>query len=117
MLSVALVSWPLYAWLESGGMASVVVANIVFMLMIAVPLGSAPALFVELFPARDRLSGYSVAYNLGLGVVGGATPMVSTWLIDVTGQPTMPAVVMTVMAVVAVGALLSMTDRSREPLR
>jgi MHS family proline/betaine transporter-like MFS transporter len=84
--------------------------------MIAAPLGSAPAMFVELFPARDRLSGYSVAYNLGLGVVGGATPMLCTWLIDVSGASVAPALVMAAMALLAAGATLWITDRSREAL-
>ena len=38
--------------------------------LLAVPIGSGPALFVEMFPESDRLSGYSVAFNVGLGVVG-----------------------------------------------
>lgn len=86
-------------------------------IFIAVPLGSAPAMFVELFPARDRLSGYSVAYNLGLGVVGGATPMLSTWLIDTSGLSTAPAIYLVAMALLALASLLRMQDRSREPLR
>ena len=42
-------------------------------------------MLVELFPTKDRLSGYSVAYDLGLGVVGSSTPMICTWLISFTG--------------------------------
>ena len=79
--------------------------------------GVAPALFVELFPTKDRLSGYSVAYNLGLGVVGGATPMIASWLISVTGNKNTLAVFMIGVAVIGVGALFWMKDRSREPLR
>jgi hypothetical protein len=47
--------------------------------LIAVPLGSAPPILVELFPSEDRLTGYSNSFNLGVGVgvgvVGGITPM------------------------------------------
>jgi MHS family proline/betaine transporter-like MFS transporter len=82
-----------------------------------VPLGSGPALFVELFPERDRLSGYSVAFNLGLGVFGGLTPMIAATLIAATGAPTAPAIYLTVAAVVAVFALFLMPDHSRVPLR
>jgi MHS family proline/betaine transporter-like MFS transporter len=74
-------------------------------------------MFVELFPAVDRLSGYSVAYNLGLGVVGGATPMLATWFIEITGEPTAPAFLLAAMALVAFAVLLWMHDGSREPLQ
>jgi MHS family proline/betaine transporter-like MFS transporter len=74
-------------------------------------------LFVELFPERDRLSGYSVAFNLGLGVFGGMTPMIAASLIALTGAPTAPAVYLSITALLAVAALAFMPDRSRAPLR
>jgi MHS family proline/betaine transporter-like MFS transporter len=76
-------AYPLLFWLDSGGLAAVVLVQILFAVFIAVLCGVAPAMFVELFPTKDRLSWYSVAYNIGLGVVGGATPMISTWLISI----------------------------------
>ncbi|MEZ5557782.1 MAG: MFS transporter [Pseudomonadales bacterium] len=117
MVGIGVLGWPMYLWLLAGGVGKVIVVQTALVILLAVPLGSAPAMFVELFPARDRLSGYSVAYNLGLGVVGGATPVVCTWLIDVTGAATAPAAYMVVMALVALVTLSIMQDRSREPLR
>ena len=117
MLLLALTGWPLYQWLETGGLAAAMVVQTILIVFIAVPLGSAPAMFVELFPARDRLSGYSVAYNLGLGVIGGTTPMLSTWLIHRSGHATAPALYLVFMAGIAFIALLLIRDRSREPLR
>ena len=117
MLIMAIISWPLYNWAEGGTLLAAATVQGLLIILIAAPLGSAPAMFVELFPSEDRLSGYSVAYNLGLGVVGGTTPMVSTWLLDVTGRSTAPAVYLVAMAVVAFITLLLIPDRSREPLR
>jgi MHS family proline/betaine transporter-like MFS transporter len=117
MLLLALTGWPLFAWLAHDSLVAAIVVQFLLILFIAAPLGSAPAMFVELFPARDRLSGYSVAYNLGLGVIGGATPMASTWLIDVTGRSTAPAAYLVIMAAIAFIALIRIKDRSREPLR
>ncbi|SNC75258.1 MFS transporter, MHS family, proline/betaine transporter [Marinobacter sp. es.048] len=116
---LTLVAWPLYAWmLSSGGSLYVVVlAHALVFLLLAIPLGSAPALFVEMFPESDRLSGYSVAFNLGLGVFGGLTPMVATFLIATTGVVTAPAMYLSATAFLAVLALIAMPDRSREPLR
>ncbi|HKJ70461.1 MAG TPA: MFS transporter [Gammaproteobacteria bacterium] len=114
---LALSGWPLYHWLGSDGVVAATAVQGILILLVAAPLGSAPAMFVELFPARDRLSGYSVAYNLGLGVVGGTTPMISTWLIQVSGYAAAPALYLVAMAVVAFVTLLTMRDRSREALR
>lgn len=117
LLGFAIVSYPFMSWLTIGATAPVAIVQLVLGILIAVLCGVAPSLFVELFPTKDRLSGYSVAYNIGLGVVGGTTPMVATWLISVTGSRLAPAWFMIVVAAIGIVALLWMKDRSREPLR
>jgi MHS family proline/betaine transporter-like MFS transporter len=119
MGALALVAWPLYAWMEAsdGSLAAVVTSHLIAFALLAVPLGSGPALFVEMFPQRDRLSGYSVAFNIGLGVFGGITPMVATSLIALSDEATAPGWYMAVAGVLAVLALVATPDRSRSPLR
>jgi len=119
LLLIALAGWPLYDWMlaTAGSTVSVLTAHALTFLLLAVPLGSGLALFIELFPERDRLSGYSVAFNIGLGVFGGLTPMIAATLVTATGAPTAPAVYLTVAAFGAVIALGFMPDRSRAPLR
>ncbi|RMF34769.1 MAG: MFS transporter [Alphaproteobacteria bacterium] len=119
LAGLALLAWPLHEWmLASGGaLAPVLIAHAAGFALLAVPLGSGPALFVEMFPARDRLSGYSVAFNIGVGVFGGLTPMIATSLMAMTGLATAPAVYLTVAAAIAVAVLALIPDRSREPLR
>jgi MHS family proline/betaine transporter-like MFS transporter len=70
-----------------------------------------------MFPESDRLSGYSVAFNLGMGVFGGLTPMIVTSLMATTGLVTAPALYMTAACVIAVACLALVPDRSRDPLR
>jgi len=119
LLVLAVAAWPLDEWmLASGGsLASVIVTHAITFTLLAVPLGSGPALFVEMFPEEDRLSGYSVAFNIGLGVFGGLTPMIATSLIAWTHAPTALAFYLMGAAVVAVVALGLTPDRSRAPLR
>ncbi len=119
ILLLSLVAWPLHRWMfDSGGsLPSVLVAHALMFMLLAVPLGSAPALFVEMFPERDRLSGYSVAFNLGLGIFGGMTPMIATSLIAASGAPTAPGLYLAAAGLVAVLALSRTPDRSRDPLR
>lgn len=92
-------------------------SQLILAAIIALPLGAAPAMFVELFPVNDRLTGYSLAYNLGLGIAGGTAPMIATWLMSRTGYQDAPGAYLAFAAVVSAGALWFMQDRSREPLR
>jgi len=116
MLLMAVLALPLYSRLTGGDIWAAIVLQFLLAGLLAVPLGSAPAMFVELFPAADRLSGYSVAYNLGLGVIGGATPMLATWLIQATGLSIAPAGLLATAALTAFAVAVWMRDRSREPL-
>lgn len=113
-----LAAYPLFQWMhETGTVLALLSTQIILALLLAVPLGSAPALFVEMFPTRDRLSGYSVSYNIGLGVVGGATPMIATGLIKITGSGLSPCLFLMLMALAGVVGISLIRDRSREPLQ
>lgn len=107
----------LFPWMATGSPVALYVGQVALALILAVPLGVAPALFTELFPESDRLTGYSIVFNLGVGVVGGLTPMAATGLVLRTGAALAPTGLLAVAAAVGVGALLWMRDRSREPLR
>ena len=109
---------PLLLWMKvSGSLLSVSVSQLLLGILVAFPCGIAPSLFVELFPTEDRLSGYSIAFNLGIGIIGGSTPMVATWLISKTDLIVSPGIYMAVWSLVAMISLLWMKDRSRAPLR
>lgn len=119
ILLLGILSLPLHWWMvaSGGSMVSILVTHAVCFLLLAVPLGSGPALFAEMFPERDRLSGYSVAFNIGMGVFGGLSPMVATSLIAVTGRPAASSLYLTGAALIAVVTLARTPDRSRAPLR
>ncbi|WP_204353742.1 MFS transporter [Salinisphaera orenii] len=114
LLGVAGVSF--LFWMVGGTLSAFVWGQLLLGLLLSVVLGVEPALFTELFPEEDRLTGYSIVYNAGLGVVGGVTPMLASWLILVTGSPLAPAALFAVMAAVGVLGLRWMRDGSREPL-
>lgn len=107
----------LLVWIRGGGLVALAVGQISLGLILAVPLGVAPALFCELFPEEDRLTGYSIVFNAGLGVVGGLTPMLASWLILSTGSALAPVGVLAAATALGTVALLWIRDGSREPLR
>jgi MHS family proline/betaine transporter-like MFS transporter len=114
---ISLIILPLQYWMDMGSLAAAITAQFALAILIAIPCGVGPAMFVELFPTEDRLSGYSVAFNIGLGIIGGSTPMIATWLIDVSGSDLAPAFYLIAFGLLAISSLLWMQDRSREPLQ
>ena len=46
---------------------------------------------VDMLPASVRCTSYAVAYNAAVGLFGGLTPLIVTWLITETGDPVVPA--------------------------
>ena len=114
---IALLAYPMFLWLKDGTLVGVITVQLLLDVLVAVPLGSCPAMFAELFPTRDRLSGYSMAYNLGYGIVGGTTPVIATWLIASTGARLAPVFYLIALTTLSIVTLIWMRDRSREALR
>jgi MHS family proline/betaine transporter-like MFS transporter len=114
--AMLVIAFPIFRAIVRGGGHALLASQLVFAVLIAIPLGTAPAMFAEMFPTEDRLTCYSIAFNVGLGLVGGTAPMVATWLIKTTHSPTAPAVYLAALSALAVAALGLMKDRSREPL-
>jgi MHS family proline/betaine transporter-like MFS transporter len=73
-------------------------------------------MLVELFPSAYRMSGYSVSFNIGIGIAGGTAPLLATSLIDATGNLLAPAWFLVFGAALAAVAAFLMRDRSRDPL-
>jgi MHS family proline/betaine transporter-like MFS transporter len=119
MLAFALIFFTSIIFFEMSAGPSLmkfVVAQFGFAVFLGMIMGTAPAMLAELFPSHFRLSGYSLAFNVGLGFGGGTAPLIATALIAVTGSTLAAPAYLMVGAVMAVGALYLMADRSREPL-
>ena len=94
-----------------------VVAQFGFAVFLGMIMGTAPAMLAELFPSHFRLSGYSLAFNIGLGFGGGTAPLIATALIGYTGSNIAAPAYLMIGSLMSIGALYFMKDRSREPLR
>ncbi len=69
-----------------------------------------PAL-TEIMPAEVRVAGFSLAYSLATAVFGGFTPVISTALIEYTGDKASPGYWMSFAAVCALLATLYLYRR------
>jgi MFS transporter, MHS family, proline/betaine transporter len=84
--------YPAFVWLNSQpSVGRLVTVELVFGVLMAGYAGPFGAALGDLFPVGVRVTGMSLAYNLGVAVFGGFAPLIVTWLIVATGSPLAPA--------------------------
>ena len=54
--------------------------------------GAMVVALTEIVPVEVRTAGFSLAYALATALFGGFTPLVSTWLIEATGNRAAPGI-------------------------
>jgi MHS family proline/betaine transporter-like MFS transporter len=84
-------SWPLFWALDHPSVSWNFVGQLGFVVFIGLFGGALPATMVETTPRAVRCSAISIGYNLCVGVLGGLTPLVATWLIQRTHNDLAPA--------------------------
>jgi MHS family proline/betaine transporter-like MFS transporter len=89
--ALAVLAYPLMALMAQGQMRGIIVGEIGLAVLVAVISGAMPATMAELAPWRVRCTVLSVAYNLGMALLGGTTPLVAAWLVARTGVKLAPA--------------------------
>jgi len=95
------------ALMARGQTGGIVVGQIVLAMLVGAASGVLPATMAELAPWRVRCTVLSVAYNLGMALLGGTTPLVAAWLLSRTGVAVAPAWYLTAAGALAfVAAIL-----------
>ena len=74
-------------------------------------LGALPVVMASLFPARTRVTGLSLSYNLGVVLFGGFAPAIFTWLTDRTHNNASPSFYLMATAVVSIMAVVAVKRR------
>jgi MHS family citrate/tricarballylate:H+ symporter-like MFS transporter len=82
---------PILSWLVSNPtFENMLVAELWLSFLYASYNGATIVALTEVMPAHVRTVGFSLAYSLATAIFGGFTPLVSTWLIEVTGDKAAP---------------------------
>ena len=74
-----------------------------------------PTTIVETAPPAVRCTAVALGYNISLGVIGGLTPLVATWLVNRTGEEIAPAFMIMAAAAVTFMTLLWFRETYRTP--
>ncbi len=76
--------------------------------------GAMVVFLTELMPREVRASGFSLAYSCATAIFGGFTPMICTYLIDVTKNKAIPGVWLSIAAAIGLTAALITRGRGQE---
>jgi MHS family proline/betaine transporter-like MFS transporter len=109
-------AWPLFWLMHSTDPAIVLLGQLGFVLSVGAFVGCQPALMVEAVPTEVRCTVIALGYNVTLGVIGGLSPLVATWLVERTGNNYSPAFMIMAAAAVSFLALLSFRESYRASL-
>jgi MHS family proline/betaine transporter-like MFS transporter len=85
------------------------------MLIVGLYVGAQPAILVEAAPSQVRCTAVALGYNTCLGVIGGLTPLVATWLVERTGDEIAPAFLIMAAAAVTFFTVLQFRETYRAP--
>jgi len=77
--------------------------------------GALPATLVEAAPPTVRCTAVALGYNLCVGVFGGLSPLVATWLVERTGNEIAPAFLIMASAAVTFVTLFYFQETYRAP--
>ncbi len=119
MLSTVLaliVALPLFWVMYHSSPALILLGQMGFALIIGLYSGTQAATMVESAPSRIRCTSVALGYNTCLGVVGGLTPLVATWLVGRTADELAPAYLIMGAAAVSFFAAWCIKETYRMPL-
>jgi len=91
MIALLFLSIPIFYLLSLGNVVLITIGMVLMAILIAITYAPLNAYMVLLFPHQYRYSGFGVAFNVGISLFGGTTPLVMLWLINKTGNFISPA--------------------------
>ncbi len=110
-------AYPLFLLVTQGrSTGSLVLAQSLAAVLLAMYAGPLPAMLSELFPTRVRFTALSVGYSLAVTIFGGFAPFIAQFLIRVTGSATSPTLFIVGSALISAVTLWRMQDPTNRPL-
>jgi MHS family citrate/tricarballylate:H+ symporter-like MFS transporter len=92
-------TYPALSWLTAApDFTRMLIVLLYFSLFFGIYNGAMIPALTEVMPVQVRVAGFSLAYSLATAIFGGMTPVISTFLIEKTGDKAAPAIWMSVAA-------------------
>lgn len=115
MVAMLLLSIPIFILLATGNVVLIAMGLVFMSILIAITYAPLNAYMVSLFPHQYRYSGFGVAFNMGISLFGGTTPIVMMWLVNTTNNFVSPAWYYMFGAIIGLGSIM-ICERGRRKL-
>lgn len=91
LLGLIVLSLPAFWWIGSGKGGMVFLGLLCLAVLLTCFEGTMPSVLPALFFTKVRYGALAITYNISASLFGGTTPLVMAWLINLTGEPLVPA--------------------------
>ncbi|MEG6508351.1 MFS transporter [Methyloligella sp. 2.7D] len=105
LIGLFVLAVPLYEFMATG-LWGALIGFAVLGLLYVPQLATISATFPAMFPTQVRFAGFAIAYNVSTSIFGGTAPALNEGLIELTGNPLVPAYVMMGACVIGAVALV-----------
>lgn len=101
IVSLLIFAFPIFSAISNGNFYQAMFGELLLGFTLA-PLNAViPTVIVEMFPTNLRVTGSSIAYNIGQAIFGGTAPLISLVLLQFTGSQYAPAGYLFLCALIA----------------
>jgi MHS family proline/betaine transporter-like MFS transporter len=107
---------PLFWLMHHDTVELVLAGQFGFVVAVGAFLGTQPSIMVESTPPEIRCTAIALGYNVTLGLIGGLSPLVATWLVERTGDNLSPAYLLMGAAAVSFLTVFLFQETSKERL-
>ena len=105
---------PLFWLMHHNDTAFILLGQMGFVLLLGMSWGVLPAVLVEATPPGVRCTVVALGFNITMGVIGGVSPLVATWLVARTHDDYSPAYLVMAAAAVSFLSMLSFEESYRK---
>jgi len=115
-LGTLLLAWPLWWLMHHQSFFLILVGQVGFAVLYGAGYAGLSAVMIEILPTGVRCSASAIGYNLCLGLFGGTTPLVATYLVQRTADDFAPVYYLMATAVISLIVTIRLPETARKPL-
>lgn len=115
-LGTLLLAWPLWWLMHHQSFFLILLGQVGFAVLYGAGYAGLSAVMIEILPTGVRCSASAIGYNLCLGLFGGTTPLVATYLVQRTADDFAPVYYLMATAVISLIVTLRLPETARKPL-
>ncbi|CAN5453401.1 MHS family MFS transporter [soil metagenome] len=107
-VAAIVLSYPLYWMFNQGNYLTALLAQLIFVAILALYIGPLPATLARQFNSQLRVSSVAISYNVALALFGGSAPTIALLLIHYFHSNMAPSYYLIISAIISLLTLLTM---------